>query len=89
MTSGVELTSEQVSALAELFDLDAGAWYDNGGHFTCTEAEVLYEFFKAFDQDGTADALIYSHALEDDGGDLHFVIDEEAQTVGRRDGGRR
>lgn len=71
--SGVELTSEQAEALAQLFDDCDYMWVDNGTHFSCTEATTLHRFLKAFGHEGTADAMLREHTTDDDEGDPHFI----------------
>ena len=51
---------------AVLSTLDGYTLHDIGPHLTCTEAEVLCEFFAAHGQHAQADALRKGHVYGDD-----------------------
>ena len=51
---------------------DPHCWYDNAGHFSCSEAETIAEFFRAHGEPDMADRFIGVHGESDDEGDDHY-----------------
>lgn len=82
------LPSEVAEAIVAVSDLDSGAWYDNGGHFTCTEADAVAGLLTALGLTDHAEALLQGHAEQDDEdddvADWHHY-DEASDTVVRID----
>lgn len=48
------------------------AMCDNGGHFTCGEAEDVAELYREAGDAEAAEVFMDSHAIHDEEGDLHF-----------------
>ena len=60
------------STARAVLELDPTMWGDLGPHLTCTEAETVAAFLRAWGNPGAADLLIEGHAAEDLDGDDHY-----------------
>lgn len=64
--------ARRTEATDALLALDPHCWYDNAGHFSCSEAETLAEFFRAHGAPDMADQFIGVHGESDDEDDDHY-----------------
>jgi hypothetical protein len=58
------------------------AW-NGAGHFTCSEADRVFELLKAVLGQDAADYFMVRHAEEDEEGDAHLIIETTGQWATR------
>lgn len=76
--NGVEHSDARLSqAVADVLTHCHSGLCENGYHFTCDEADMIAELYRAWGDDTRADQFLYAHSVDDDEGDSHYALRKE------------